>query len=151
MKIELSPQKIVKGCTTVWTEHTPDVDIKMALTDLTFKPQSIEAIYSFHVLEHLFIEEAEAAIKNWLEVLKPGGEIYVVVTDFQWVARSHVGGDIDITEVNKFFSSPTNFTQELLTEKMSEAGFIDMKIWSADVPDLFKVKDYELVIYGKRK
>ena len=57
MIIELSPKKIIDGALTVWNQSDSEADIIMDLKNLTFKESNIDAIYSFHVLDHLFIDE----------------------------------------------------------------------------------------------
>lgn len=43
-------------------------------------PEERDFVYSSHALEHL--EDIPKALKRWVEVLKPGGCLYVVVPDY---------------------------------------------------------------------
>lgn len=56
--------------------------------ELPFRPQSIDFIVAVHVLEH--VADPVATIRLWLDLLKPGGGIGVVVPDWRytWDARN---------------------------------------------------------------
>lgn len=148
MKIQLSPKKIIPGVMTVWNRPGPEVDVVMELNKLTFKEKSIEVIFAFHVLDHLFPEEIPGTLENWKKLLTPTGDLFVVVDDFEYICRGFVGGDIPIDKLNDEFNHPTQFSRDNLTKQLSLAGFRSdiMKIWFADVPGLFAKKHFELVV-----
>lgn len=56
--------------------------------DLPFKPSSIDFIVALHVLEHE--PDPVATVRHWLELLKPGGGLGIVVPDWRytWNARN---------------------------------------------------------------
>ena len=147
MKIQLSNTRIIKDALTVWYEHGPEVDIVMDLKNLTFAPGSIEELYSFHVLDHLFVSEILATMKNWKACLGPAGVMYVVVDDFEVLARGFVSGDFSIDFWNDNFSHPACITRDSLLGFCVKAGFsVDgPKIWYDDVPDRFKKEKYDLI------
>lgn len=149
MKIQLSPRRIINGAVTVWHEHGPEVDIVMDLKRLTFAPGSLEALYSFHALDHLFEGEVHTALENWSRCLMPGAKrMYIVVNDFEFIARSFVGGDINIKIMNDQFSTPTYFSQDSLIKHLQAVGYpLDQIIlWHTSPTDLFEKQLYELVI-----
>lgn len=152
MKIELSPIKIVPGALTIWHQPGPDVDIVMDLRNLTFKENSIDEIYSFHVLDHLFANEVSEAIDSWKKVLKKGAKLFVVVDDFEYIARAYVGGDISMDLFNAKHSHPMNFSRESLVDSLVKAGFppANMSVWFQDVPNLFAKEHYELVVSAQK-
>jgi len=137
---------------TVWNEHAPGVDVVMDLKKLTFAPGSVDEIYSFHVLDHLFPNEVSEALANWKSVLKKGSNVFIVVDDFEYVARAFIGGDIDIGVFNDIHSHPMNFRRESLIDHLAQAGFLldNMRIWNTDVPSLFQKKHYELVMAAQK-
>lgn len=147
MKIQFSNTRIIKDATTVWYEPGPEVDLVMDLKNLTFRPGSVETIYSFHVLDHFFPAEAQTALNNWKSCLKPGGKMYIVVDDFELITRSFISGDFPADFFNEHFSHPMYFTQDNLLSFVIKSGFKDSnaKIWYADVPDQFKKTRYELI------
>lgn len=55
--------------------------------DLPFKPATIDFIVALHVLEHE--PDPAATVRHWLDVVKPGGGVGIVVSDWRytWDAR----------------------------------------------------------------
>lgn len=147
-KIQLSPIRILPDVITVWNKPGPEVDLVMDLHNLTFREGTIEEMYVFHVLEHLFTEEIPTALENWYKCLRATGELNIVANDYEFITRSFVGGDISIEDINKNFSSPTQLTKEYLIEFVAASGFKDemMRVWYTDMPDKFKKEEHELII-----
>lgn len=152
MKIEISPNKIAKDVLTIWPEPGPDVDIVMDLKKLTFKENSVDTIYSYHVLDHLFPQEILPTILNWTKCLKSGGEIFFVIDDFEFICRYFVGGEITIDDFNQNFTHPCYFTKENIISYLSKAGYNEnlIKIWFADIPEIYIKKDHELIISAQK-
>ncbi len=148
MKIQLSPTRIVPGVITVWSEPGPEVDMVMNLHDLTFREGSIDEMYVFHVLDHLFPHEALSAMQNWNKCLKVHGRIFNVVDDFEFLCRLFIGGEIDIVRFNSEFSHPTQYTRDSLAELYYAIPFPKDEVvqWNVDIPDLFPKKDHEIVM-----
>lgn len=152
MKIQLSPRRIIKDVMTVWYEPGPEVDVVMDLKNLTFADNSIDAIYSFHVLGSCFDKEINQALFNWRKLLKLGSELYVVVDDIDFLARSLVGGDINVDMFNANHSRPSYFTRDSIIKSLNSVGFLsdNVRLWYVDVPDLFMKQPFELVISAKK-
>ena len=69
------------GWDEVRLDIDPDVkpDIIGTMTDMSaVEDESVDAIYSSHNIEHLFIHEVPTALKEFLRVLKPDG--FLVIT-----------------------------------------------------------------------
>ena len=49
----------------------------------SFETESADLIYACHSLEHADYKEADAALKRWFEVLKPGGVLRLAVPDME--------------------------------------------------------------------
>lgn len=137
---------------TVWQEPGEEVDLMMDLRNLTFKENSIDEIYAFHVLDHLFLEEIPRAIESWRKCLKSGGKIYFVVDDFEIIARQFVSGDFAINDFNKNFSHPTQFTKENMVDFLANKGFVETKIviWYDGVKTLIDKAPHELVMSAEK-
>jgi predicted SAM-dependent methyltransferase len=146
-KIEISDKKIVSGATTVWNQHG-EADLIMDLKNLSFRPGSLKEIYTFHVLDSLFPEEGEAALKNWFNCLDKGGKIYAVVDDFEYISRGFVGGDLSIELINQVHNHATQFCQDNLTKLLQDSGFKDIVVWYNGLPGIYTKKHYELVLAG---
>lgn len=136
----------------MWQEPGPEVDLVLDLRNLTFAPGTIEAIYAFHVLDHFYIDEARKAIQNWFQCLKPRAPLYTVVDNFEFIARSFIGGDITIEQINDGFVHPSQYTQENLFNLMHSVGFPkqEIRIWYGDVEGLFPVQTHELVMSANK-
>ena len=65
---------------------------------LPFSPNSIDGIYSSHSLEHLPHRRAIFAIGSWLDVLKPGGRIYLAVPDLESIVQKIIDPNIPESE-----------------------------------------------------
>jgi len=150
MKIQISPIKIIDDALVVWNEHGPEVDIVMDLKNLGFKEGSIDTIYSFHVLDRFFEHEVLEALLNWRKCLKLNTSLFVVVDDFEYIARGLVGGDITVDKINDEFSHPMHFSRDNLISYLSKAGFKEenQKIWN--VSNIFPKRVFELVIEAQK-
>jgi len=60
---------------------------------LPFLDDTIAQIYSRHNLEHFTEAEAETVVKECLRVLKPGGEIYLIVPNMDFHIEQYYTGD----------------------------------------------------------
>lgn len=145
MIIEISPKKIIKDAVTVWNQPGPEVDVVMDPKNLTFREGSIKTIYAFHVLDHLFENEIVEAMNNWRKCLVAHGELFVIVDDFEHLARAFVGGDIDIESFNLNFTHPTNFTLELMVSYYKRAGFNEEKVVKWFEMPGFPKEEHELI------
>ncbi len=157
MIVEISPKKIISEAYTVWNEPGLDIDLVVDVKNLTFKENSIDELYSFHVVDHLFENEIVPAILNWKKCLKPGKNLFIIVDDFEYLARAFVGGDISIEELNANFAHPTNVTRDNLLRYFREAGFNEDSVvsWLKDVMNdknqLILPKQHFEMIFSSRK
>ena len=108
-------------------------DLLANATDLQFPPNSVDEIYCGHMLEHLTWDEGQRALKHWLDILKPAGEIRVVVPNFDILARRYLDnptpGEMKRLNDYEMYSyvqeSPHKYfySAELLKFAMNAAGF----------------------------
>lgn len=71
------------------TERQLDITDRVAWERL-FRPASIDAILSEHVLEHLTENEAEKAIENFRLFLKHGGYVKIAVPDGYHPSKNYI-------------------------------------------------------------
>jgi predicted SAM-dependent methyltransferase len=62
---------------------SPDIIIHDVRKPLPFPDNSMYAVYSSHLLEHLYFEEAKELLKECYRVLKPNGVLRIVVPDLK--------------------------------------------------------------------
>lgn len=88
--------KLHLGCGTEkragWTNV--DVDPRVApdvvsdVTQLTaFATGSVDVVEANHLFEHLTFDQARAALREWARVLRPGGELFLEMPDFEACTR----------------------------------------------------------------
>jgi len=105
---------------------------------LPFADDSIEAIFSSHVLEHLFMDEVEKLIVEFYRTLQKGGVCRVVVPDLEKIITKYDVNDpraflTDIFEISKRGevknSHHCGFTGSFLIKLFKEAGFSKCDIY----------------------
>jgi SAM-dependent methyltransferase len=87
----------------VWQEIRIDIDPRAkpdmvaSITDLrsSFVPQSFDAIWSSHTLEHLYAHEVPSALAEFKRVLKPDGFALITSPDLEAVASLIVDHGLD--------------------------------------------------------
>lgn len=149
MKIQLSNHKVVPDMLCVYQAPEPGVDLTMDMRKLTFAPGSLEAIFSFHILDSIFPEEIVATLRNWRECLnRDKATLFLVVDNFEYIARGFVGGDMTVEDFNAEFTHPVHFTQDSLLGMLVEAGFNadSIRIWTGEIPNLYDPKPFELIL-----
>lgn len=99
---------------------------------LPYSPESVEAIFSSHVLEHLFMDEVENLMPEIYRVLKPGGVCRIVVPDLDKIVALYCPEDPRefLTEIFEISSRGAvknqhhcGFTGKFLTKLAAESGF----------------------------
>lgn len=68
----------------------PDIIIHDVRKTLPFPDNSMNAIYSSHLLEHLHLENAKALLKECYRVLKPNGVLRIVVPDLKDIVLKYL-------------------------------------------------------------
>ncbi|ETM03151.1 hypothetical protein L917_00587 [Phytophthora nicotianae] len=117
------------------------VDFVMYISNLyAFRDNSVDTIYSSHVLEHCthgFGHELEHTLREWHRVLRPGGQLLVSVPNLfalatlftnesiphqhrVWIMNVIYGGQIDQYDLHK-----VGFDETILVAYLSQAGFCD--------------------------
>jgi predicted O-linked N-acetylglucosamine transferase (SPINDLY family)/predicted SAM-dependent methyltransferase len=105
-----------------------------------FADNSLDVIYSSHVLEHLdYQDEIARTLKDWLRALKPGGLVQISVPDLAVLAR--LLGDNRLDKAQRFqvmrmiFGGHTHaydyhqtgLTEEFLSDFLQQAGFVQIE------------------------
>jgi predicted O-linked N-acetylglucosamine transferase (SPINDLY family)/predicted SAM-dependent methyltransferase len=105
-----------------------------------FADNSLDVIYSSHVLEHLdYQDEIANTLKDWLRALKPGGLVQISVPDLAVLARLLGDSRLDKTQrfqvmrmmfgghTHEFDFHQTGLTEEFLTDFLQQAGFVQIE------------------------
>lgn len=65
-------------------ENIEKLDLNWDLRNpLPFKDNSVDFIFNEHLIEHLTVEEGQAAIKDMMRTLKPGGVLRIATPDLE--------------------------------------------------------------------
>lgn len=117
-------------------EHRRGLFAKLRYLDITkplpFRDESVSAVFSSHVFEHLFSDEVERLSHEIHRVLVPGGICRVVVPDLERIVALY-----DVEKPQEFvkrmfeverrvdlaFAHHTGFTRPSLASLFSSAGF----------------------------
>lgn len=99
---------------------------------IPFPDRSVDYLYSSHLLEHLFKEDAKKLLKEAYRVLKEGGVIRICVPDLEYPMSLYQKGDKEqalnyffvLTKSGYFHSHKYMYDFELLKQLFEEAGFI---------------------------
>jgi predicted SAM-dependent methyltransferase len=85
LKLNLgSRDRAMKGFQNMDIDAHEGVDFVGDVSDLSrFENESVEEIFSSHILEHFEHTRTEDVLKEWFRVLKPMGKLYVAVPDFR--------------------------------------------------------------------
>lgn len=67
--------------------YVDNADLKMDIFDLPLPDNSVDEIFSSHMLEHLGKFEVPNALKEWSRVLKPTGKLQLNLPDLEWCVQ----------------------------------------------------------------
>jgi predicted SAM-dependent methyltransferase len=151
MKIQITPIKKVEDALVIWHEKTPDVDIVIdSRAGLNMKGGSVKTIYAFDLLGISQPQQILPILQNLYDILAPNGEIYISETDFDYINRSYIGGDLTLDELNRKFRRQTYVNQHELVKILDHIGFPekDQRLWFENLQ--FKKEHYEIIISGKK-
>ncbi|WP_456769705.1 class I SAM-dependent methyltransferase [Bradyrhizobium sp. USDA 3650] len=133
----------------------PDVVGSISRLDASFGPQSFDAVWSSHVLEHLYAHEVYPALRQFHRVLKSDGFALIMSPDLEAVAQFIVehgiaavayespvgpirpldmlyGHTRSIEEGQHYMAHRTGFTPERLGNLLLSAGFPTVSVRSQD-------------------
>ena len=125
----------------------PGVDFVCSADKLPFDDETVDEVYSRHVVEHFSLKEFLKVLEEWNRVLKIGGKIYIICPNLLWHLEQILNGTHEsfwIKESGKNdrywgFGSLFGWQQdeydihkfgyyfELLAEILDEFGFSEIK------------------------
>ncbi|MEN6464606.1 MAG: methyltransferase domain-containing protein, partial [Syntrophaceae bacterium] len=146
------PLKLNLGCGELLKEgyvnidlHYPGADEKMDDRALGYSVNSVDEIYSSHLLEHFGKYEVPAALKEWFRVLKVGASLNMLLPSLEWCLKNWLDNpkDREGFALSTIFGLQTSegeyhktgFTKDSLKRLLKDAGFSGIKItetWSHD-------------------
>lgn len=128
-----------------------------------FPKQHFDMVIASKVLEKMPLEKILPCVAEWTKILKPGGELTILVPNIAWAACAILAGDMDrwpAIMVTLYGTQETNeefhhcgFTVQLLRGLIEQMGF---KIKEATtIPKLFRCGEEEeeleyVIVKGKK-
>jgi predicted SAM-dependent methyltransferase len=114
---------------------------------LPFPDETVDYIYSSHLLEHFFKDDAERLVKDTYRVLRIGGRIRICVPDLGHAFRLYQAGDKE-RALSYFFTTSDSgdlaqhrymYDFDMLRQLLESVGFVDVERCSyqqGSVPDI---------------
>lgn len=113
-------------------------DYRCDLRKLPFANEEFSVAYSSHVLEHFPRSDTGKVLDEWIRVLKPDGELRLIVPNLEWAADQIKLGAMNDDVLNVLYGAQTyqqnyhqmGFTPAALTSMLKERGFkrIDVEL-----------------------
>lgn len=107
-----------------------------------FADNSVDVVRASHVLEHFPHGQIADVLKEWVRVLKPGGELKIAVPNFEWIAENYVAGQPINTQgyvmggqVDRADHHGSIFDKSSLTKQLASAGLMLVKEWKSELQD----------------
>lgn len=163
-KVKPGAKKIVDlGCGIPQTKYKTDegevigvdireeceADYRCDLRSMPFATGEFDVCYSSHTLEHFDKSEIRGVLKEWTRIMKPDGEMRLLLPDVEWAAKKIVAGEFDDHVGNVLYggqSDPLNFhkfgfTETVIVKLLREQGFQWMRVVHPTDPT-----DYNMLI-----
>lgn len=83
----------------------PQVRYGNLVRGLLFPPNSVEAVYASHVLEHIALDDMRVSLANVFTMLRPGGRLRLIVPDLRERARRYLDREGDPNAAIEFMES----------------------------------------------
>ena len=110
-------------------------DYRLDVRHLTpLENEDFDVVFSSHVLEHISRNEVESTLDEWIRILKPDGELRLVLPNIKWAAERIMNNEVDHHVMNVLYgaqSYPTDFhyngfTPETIVAMLKSRGFIEI-------------------------
>jgi predicted SAM-dependent methyltransferase len=132
----------------------PNVNIVSDMRKLPFEDNSVDVLYSSNSLEYFDREETIEALKEWKRVLKPNGELFIAVPDFEMMAKYYIQfrvplmrfigplyGKMDINGKNIYHKQVFDYSS--LGELLFTLGFKRIEKYDCQDLDLFNDEAFD--------
>ena len=130
-------------------DHTDYTDI----CNLPYEDETVDLIYSSHVLEYFDRNDVVGVLNEWYRVLKPNGIIRIAVPDFYNMSKLYVNGDIKLSKLlgplygkmkmsEKTIYHKTVYDFDELSDMLKFCGFSDIKKYNWRYTEHSKFDDH---------
>lgn len=106
-------------------------DYRCDIRVLPFANGEFDVVFSSHTLEHFTRFEVGEVLDEWIRILKPDGELRLVMPNMEWAARHIVNKEIDVDVMNVLYGAQTynenfhkaGYTPQMLEQLLANKGF----------------------------
>ena len=124
------------------------------IIELPFEDDTVDLIYSSHVLEYFDREEVIDVLKEWRRVLNSNGILRLAVPNFSACAQLYVNNDMPLSKFVGMFYGKWKMTEDTtiyhktiydfisLKKVLEENGFTNVKYWNWRETDHGNIDDY---------
>lgn len=153
--VEISAQRHIENSLVIWHAQLEDVDIVIEPRPpfgVKLRPESVKNLYVFNVLGITKIDDHLKMVKGWFDMIEPGGVLYIIENDFEYINRALVAGDLPVPEFNRSFSQQTHVTKDMCIELLIKAGWKEghQRLWNNESVK-FAVPPYQFILSADKK
>lgn len=110
-----------------------------------------DCVIASHVLEHIDWRTAMAVFANLITVLKPGGSIWILVPDLEYLAYQVIKGNMDIGFMGGLYGGQAypfdyhhcGFTSDTLRRAAERLGLTVRQLYKTGVKIILDGKEYD--------
>ncbi len=126
------------------------VDFRCDLRKLPFATNEMDIVYSSHVLEHFGRNECSEVLDEWVRILKPKGELRLIVPNIGWAAEQIGKGIVNNDVLNVLYGQQefaenfhkNGFTPATLKKLLNDKGFKKVDV---------QLSGYNIIVKARRK
>lgn len=83
--------------------------VKMDIRNLSYDKGSVDEIYARDIIEHMSLQDTKKSLKNWSEILKSGGKLFIQTVCWDSVIRAYYANVWNIEVVNYMLFAGKNW------------------------------------------
>lgn len=83
--------------------------IKMDIRDLSYDKASVDEIYAKDIIEHMSLDDTKKSIKNWSDILKTGGKLFVQTVCWDTVIQAYYANVWNVEVLNYMLFAGKNW------------------------------------------
>lgn len=110
-------------------------DYRCDLRNLPFANNYFDVVFSSHCLEHFPRNEVLKVVDEMVRVMKPDGELRLILPNIEWAAKHVMNQEIDTDVMNVLYGAQsydenfhkTGFTPKMVEQMLAQKGFVQFK------------------------
>lgn len=116
-------------------DETKPGDLLAHVPPLPFRDQCFDEILMSHVVEHMALHHGRALMKECHRILKPGGNVTVIVPDAKIISLAYLAGQVDNETLNDLYvysycqesQHRWFYDRRILNQMTADAGFVGLR------------------------